>query len=141
MLMNSYHRYKALGRPIGYLIECWVHSWSPHPAERAGYQWACSEPVDDARDDPERAWYFILYAPDDPRCAEHFGVLAAGPLEDLLSFHGAAFIDRVEALAHQNPKFAFLLGGVWQFQMSDEIWARVQLAWDRRGWDGIPAEA
>jgi hypothetical protein len=139
--MNSYHRYKELGRPINYLMDCWARGWSPDPAEKAEYDWACMEPVDDARDNPERAWQCIIYALNSPECAEHFGVLAAGPLEDLLSYHGPAFIDRVEALVHQNPKFASLLGGVWQSQMNDEIWHRVQQLWDRRGWDGIPAEA
>jgi hypothetical protein len=139
--MNSYHLYKELGRPIDYLMECWAHGWSPDPAEKAEYDWACMEPADDARDNPERAWQCILYALESPQCYEHFGVLAAGPLEDLLSFHGEAFIDRVEALSQQNPKFASLLVGVWQFQMTDEIWNRVQQVWDRRGWDRIPAEA
>jgi len=138
--MDSYQRYKELGRPINYLMDCWARGWSTDPAEKAEYDWACVEPVDDARDDPERAWQCILYAIDSPACAEHFGVLAAGPLEDLLSYNGPTFIDRVEVLAQQNPKFASLLGGVWQFQMNEEIWGRVQQVWDRRGWDGIPHE-
>nr|WP_156089043.1 hypothetical protein [Paucibacter sp. KBW04] len=48
------------------------------------------------------------------------------------------FIERVEQLARQDPVFAWTLGVVWQCQMTDEIWARVQQVWDRRGWDGIP---
>lgn len=61
-------------------------------------------------------------------------------MEDLLSGHGAQFIDRVEAQARSDPQFAMFLGGVWRFQMADEVWARVQAVWDRRGWDGILAE-
>jgi hypothetical protein len=136
--MNSYYRYKELGRPIDYLMECWARGWSSDPVEKAAHDWACMEPVDDARDNPERAWQCILYALDNPHCGPHLGVLAAGPLEDLLSHHGAAYIDRVETLAKDNPKFAWLLGGVWRFQMSDEVWDRVQKVWDRRGWDGNP---
>lgn len=139
--MNSYRRYKELGRPVDYLMQCWARGWSSDPVEKAEYGWACMEPVDDARDNPERAWQCILFALDSPQCSEHFAVLAAGPLEDLLSFHGVAFIDRVETLARRSPQFASLLGGVWQFQMTDEIWHRVRQVWDRRGWDGIPAEA
>ena len=136
--VNSYHRYKQLGYPIDYLMECWARGWSEDPVEKEEYGWACMEPVDDARDNPERAWHCILQALKSPACADHYGVLAAGPLEDLLSWHGSAFIDRVEARAKEDPEFATLLGGVWRFEMTDEIWERVQKVWDRRGWDGIP---
>lgn len=59
-------------------------------------------------------------------------------MENLLSYHGADFIDRVEAQARSNPQFAYFLGGVWRDEMTDEVWARVQAVWERRGWDGIP---
>lgn len=134
--MNTYHRYKELGRPLEYLVECWARGWSKDPVEKAQYDWACMEPVDDVHDDPERAWKFILLAVDSSLCRPHFGVLAAGVLEDLLSVHGLEFIDRVEEQARMNPAFAHLLGGVWQSQMTDEVWSRVQLVWDRRRWDG-----
>lgn len=89
------------------------------------------------RERPEQAWQAIVTASLDPRVEPHFGVLAAGPLEDLLSQHGPNFIDRVEAEARSNPKFAFLLGGVWRLGMTDDVWARVQQAWIRKGWDGL----
>jgi hypothetical protein len=58
-------------------------------------------------------------------------------VEDLLSQHGPSFIDRVEHEARSNPKFAYLLGGVWRLEITDEVWQRVQKVWDRRGWDGL----
>ncbi|NUO75917.1 MAG: hypothetical protein HOQ32_07875 [Lysobacter sp.] len=79
-------------------------------------------------DAPERAWATIMSILSTPRAEPILGTLAAGPLEDLLSYHGAAFIERVETEASTNPEFASLLGGVWQFQMPDEIWRRVQTA-------------
>src|SRR5450432_2495090 len=42
------------------------------------------------------------------------GVTSAAPS----SFHGQDFIERVEVQAKTNPRFAWMLGGVWQFQMS-----------------------
>ncbi|WP_431101911.1 DUF6869 domain-containing protein [Roseateles noduli] len=89
---------------------------------------------------PEHAWAAILAATHDERLPPFMATFAAGPLEGLLSRHGSQFIDRVESEAALNPKFASLLGGVWQFQMTDDIWARVQAAWDLRGWDGIPSD-
>ena len=130
--MNTYHRYKELGRPLEYLVECWARGWSSDPIEKAEYDWACMEPVDDAYDNPERAWKFILLAVESPICDKNFGVLAAGTLEDLLSYHGSEFIERVEEQAKANPTFAHLLGGVWRSTMTDEVWRRVQQVWDRR---------
>ena len=89
-------------------------------------------------DHPERSWPVILEILARDQGVAIIEVLSAGPLEDLLAKHGPAFIDRVEAEARRNPVFAKLLGGVWKSQMTDEIWARVQAVWDRRGWDGIP---
>lgn len=132
--MNTYHRYKELGRPLEYLAECWARGWSSDSVEKEQYDWACMEPVDDARELPERAWEFILLAIDTPLCAPHLGVLAAGALEDLLCLHGDVFIDRIEAQARRDPRFAHVLGGVWQSQMSEPVWARVQRVWDPSGW-------
>lgn len=82
---------------------------------------------------PELAWKAILSALHDPRGKSHVGVLAAGPLEDLLRLHGLEFIGRVEAEAKADPTFAALLGGVWRHNMSDEVWARLQAVAARAG--------
>jgi uncharacterized protein DUF6869 len=100
--------------------------------------WAFEALYDLVSEDPEAAWPMILQIlrlDHSPSVMEN---LSAGPLEDLLAKHGPAFIDRVEAEAARDPIFAKLLGGVWQNRMTDEVWARVQAARDRRGWDGIP---
>jgi hypothetical protein len=56
------------------------------------------------------------------------GLLAAGPIEDLLSYHGAHFIEQVEQTACADERMQWALGGVWQLTMTDEFYARVQLA-------------
>ena len=93
----------------------------------------------DIRDDAEQVWPFILSVLAEDQSIPVVQMLSAGPLEDLLSDHGDAVIDRVESEARKNPAFASLLGGVWQSSMSQPIWDRVQAVWDRRGWDGVPA--
>ncbi len=85
--------------------------------------------------DPERAWEAIFAILAEPRAAPHLDVLAAGPLEELLSYHGETFIERVELAATSNPSFATLLSGAGQFEMSNAIWNRVQAAWNPRGPD------
>lgn len=132
--------------PLLQLLDEWLR-WA---------EWTSSEPRDEAmateligwhefdwavQDYPELAWQAIVTALEQPRMEAHLGLLAAGPLEDLLSKHGPAFIDRVEALARADPKFAWVLGGVWQHTMPESLWLRVQSVWDRRGWDGNPGRA
>ena len=83
--------------------------------------------VDDlVRHRPEAAWFaiqliFLKCASDLERAC-----LAAGPLEDLLAKHGAAFIDRVELAASTDPGFKELLTGVWQSGIDPPIWERIQ---------------
>jgi hypothetical protein len=55
------------------------------------------------------------------------GVLAAGPLEDLIDASGPEFIDRIELQARRDPAFRHLLGGVWPSSTSS-ILSRVEAA-------------
>src|SRR6266516_7201622 len=75
---------------------------------------------------PEEAWEVILAilarAAADGRVV---GILAAGPLEDLLVSHGPAFIDRVEERAQIDSDFKPLLGSVYQNRMPNDFWALV----------------
>jgi hypothetical protein len=60
---------------------------------------------------------------------EHvIAALAAGPMEDLLRHHGAAFIERIEDKAAQNPLFRHLLAGVWRNEIAQDVWDRVVAA-------------
>jgi hypothetical protein len=74
-----------------------------------------------------------------PESDSIMGNLAAGPLEDLLVRHGEHIIEHIETEAKSNSRFASMLGGVWQSDMTDDIWQRVTKVWDRRGWDGNPS--
>lgn len=75
---------------------------------------------------PEELWRFTLGVLKRDPPPEALCVLAAGPLEDLLAHHGPAFRDRIEKESAANPKFKELLGGVWESDMEDEIWKRMQ---------------
>ena len=89
--------------------------------------WAVSEVIHQALEgDGDLLWEFILevYKRDLPD--NIIGLLAAGPLEDLLASRGAEFIDRIEERARKDPKFNYLLGGVWRNSMTHEVWERVQ---------------
>jgi hypothetical protein len=95
--------------------------------EHATNWWAVSEIMNWALEgEGDQLWQFILevYKRDLPDKVT--AVLAAGPLEDLLAKRGVDFIDRIEELARKDPKFNYLLGGVWRNAMTDEVWQRVQ---------------
>lgn len=82
-----------------------------------------------AQTDPDTVWEVILAILsmiDAQPSSRLFQVLAAGPVEDLLSHHGDLFIARVEKQAHADERFKLLLGGVWKNEMSESTWARVQ---------------
>ena len=87
---------------------------------------------------PELVWEVIryimgqysdddLFSSDDSEAKKVIGLVAAGPLEDLLGYHGPNFIERVEEEARGDRRMAWALGGMYQFLMSDEIWSRTRL--------------
>jgi len=89
------------------------------------------------QEQPELAWDVIKCVVDRYSVAETFsseeteakrvlGWVSAGPLEDLLGLNGEAFIDRVEVEAQRDRRMAWMLGGMYQFLMSDEVWARTR---------------
>ena len=96
-------------------------------------------------EEPELTWETIalviqaypeadLFAVNKTEAQEVCGVLAAGPVEDLLSYHGNRYIRRFEDEARRDRRMAWLLGGTWKFEMTDEVWHRVQLAADHTYW-------
>ena len=54
------------------------------------------------------------------------GVLAAGPLEDLLSYNGDHVVDQVDLLARRDPSFRLLLNGVWDSSIAPDVLSRLE---------------
>lgn len=124
-------------------LDAQADAWVTHRLALAGSPesnasaWAI-DTYDLLYEDPETLWLFILAVHRKDQSIRVQELLSAGEVEDLLGMYGDQFIGRIEAEARADPTFAKLLGGVWQGRMSDELWARLQSVWDRRGWDGIP---
>jgi hypothetical protein len=87
---------------------------------------ALDEVMDWMEGDGEQLWEFVLAAYKRDLSDKVIAMLAAGPLEDLLAKCGVDYIDRVEELARKDPRFNYLLGGVWRNSMTDDVWQRVQ---------------
>jgi hypothetical protein len=77
---------------------------------------------------PESAWSAILQIFQRELTGEQMSLLAAGPIETLLSHHGPAFIERVEREAGQSLRFRHLLTGVWRLKMTQDVWDRLRRA-------------
>ena len=67
----------------------------------------------------------ILHKTNDETILEN---LAAGPLETLLRYHCADTIDTIEDEANKDNRFKWLLAGVWQNKISDDLWLRISNA-------------
>jgi hypothetical protein len=111
---------------LNQLVDTWIEATG---AETESNWWAIEQVIDwDINRQGELLWRFVMAAYKRDLSDKAVGSLAAGPLEDLLGNHGPEYIERVEELARKDPKFNFLLGGVWRNSMTDEVWQRVQAA-------------
>jgi hypothetical protein len=72
----------------------------------------------------EECWLGILAVVARRPSEKVLGMLAAGPVEDLLECSGDRFIDRIELQASRDPVFRRMLHGAWK-SGSDDTWARV----------------
>jgi len=72
----------------------------------------------------EAQWKFIMAAYWRGNDKTH-GHLAAGPVEHLLGNHGEDYIALVEQVAEDDPLFANMLKGCYQYQMTDDVWQRL----------------
>ena len=75
--------------------------------------------------DPEKAWQILLEMIQETDDKSYLSFLGAGPLEDLLVYHGKNFIERIENEAKHNKNFLFALKCVWQNNMLPKIWNKV----------------
>ena len=92
--------------------------------------WPIMKFFDLSLDHPEMCWTAILVILSREPSDKVLGILAAGPLEDLIEDHGPEYIEKIEAEAKANPAFKHLLGGVWE-SSTQEVWDRVQRIRDK----------
>lgn len=84
--------------------------------------------------DHDTMWEFVLGVLARKPSPHVLSCLAAGPLEEMLAYHGAVFIDRVEVAARQDPAFRHLLAGVWRNATPEDLWRRVEAARLGQAW-------
>lgn len=110
------------------LITDWIvmHHAAEDSVEYEQHRWADVRLSEIVRDNPSLSLDLVLSILARDTSDRVLANLAAGPMEDLLGQHGDKIIAAVERVAHDNPSFKRLLGGVWQGEMPDRIWERVR---------------
>jgi hypothetical protein len=105
------------------LARAWVEQYSKSDRDRDNNCFAMMDYERDLRhDDPGKAIDLIVEILKIETNPVLLSLLAAGPLEDVISMET---IDRIEREASMNRRFRDLLGGVWYYRASDELKARL----------------
>jgi hypothetical protein len=109
-------------------------AWIAHPRQPSQrgttdeLDQAFDEVTDMAHDDPETLWPIIVRMVREAPDEHHLQTVGAAPLENLLWFHGAEFVDRIEAIARTDARFREALGQVmgWDDPISKPVADRLR---------------
>lgn len=110
------------------LAEEWIERWSTSAGSSDAPREASVLDQDLPREQPHlclAAILEVLGRIDTSSPNQLLGVLAAGPLEDLLNYNGDAVGSEVDLLARRDPGFRLLLNGVWDSGIKSDILARL----------------
>jgi hypothetical protein len=109
--------------PIEALARAWVEQYSKSDRDQDDNLFAIMDFERDLREeDPDRMIDLILEVLKIETNTVLLSLLAAGPLEDVIS---TRTIDRIEREAHADKRFHDLLGGVWYYRAPDDVKARL----------------
>ena len=108
---------------VAELARAWVEQHSNSDRDRDDNFFAMMDYERELREeDPDRAIDLILEILKIETNPVLLSILAAGPLEDVISM---TTIDRIEREAAVDQRFRHLLGGVWYFSAPEELKARL----------------
>jgi hypothetical protein len=108
---------------VAELARAWIEQYSKSDRDRDDNFFVLMDYERELREsDPDRAIDLIVEVLKLETNPVLLSMLAAGPLEDVISMRT---IDRIEREAAANKRFADLLGGVWYFRASEELKARL----------------
>jgi hypothetical protein len=85
--------------------------------------WAFDEVNQIVRRDPAAGLRLTCLLVNQTTSDEALAYVAAGPLEDLLTFHGPLFIDHVAVAARADERLQLALSGVW-LNRANPVWER-----------------
>jgi hypothetical protein len=94
--------------------------------------WAFDQVNHIVRRDPAAGWRLTFLLVNKSPSDEALAYIAAGPLEDLLTFHGPTLIDDVAVAARADERLQLALSGVWVESCQSRLGALV--CTDERIW-------
>jgi len=119
---------------IDELSKEWIGAYTNEENNEEDLHWAVEYVMDlsfkSNKNNYDELWSFIKHTYQQDISKKVISILAAGPLEELLSGAGELYIDVIEELARKDPKFNYLLGGVWQSGTPAVVWMRILKARD-----------
>jgi len=104
-------------------IDDLVPRWVGRSARRPNWAHGWFQSV--AEEHPEVAWSIVLALVQRARSDDDLLWVGAGPLETLLTHHGASVVARLEGEVRSNGPLRKALSGVWRSSISDDVWRRV----------------
>ena len=114
------------------LAHAWVEQYSHSDRDRDDNFFAMMDYQRDLRrENPDKAIDLIVEILRIETNPVLLSILAAGPLEDVISM---ATIDRIEREASADKRFRDLLGGVWYYSASDDLKARLDALIGQNRW-------
>jgi len=110
----------------------WVEQYSKSDRDRDDNFFVMMDYEREMREeDPDKAIDLIVEILKIESNPALLALLAAGPLEDVISMET---IDRIEREALADKRFHDLLGGVWYYRASDELKARLDALVGENRW-------
>jgi hypothetical protein len=117
---------------VAELARAWVEQYSKSERDRDDNFFAMMDYESELREeDPDKAIDLIVEILKIETNPVMLSLLAAGPLEDVISMET---IDRIEREASADKRFHDLLGGVWYYRASDELKARLDALVEGNRW-------
>lgn len=107
-------------KPIDQIVKgYWAHYEATrsldrtHRAETEPNFWAWEAVDDEVRAPSDRVFELLLTLAHEAKDDEALGYLGAGPVEDLVAWHGTRYLDEIEKWARRDPAFRKALSNIW----------------------------
>lgn len=110
------------------LATAWINFCyaSEESAEKENGFWAFDEVVSLTELHPQGALSLISLVIELDHSEKIVANLGAGPLEDLLVYHGDSCINKVVQKINEDENWKRVAQNVWQNAMSDRVWQQLQ---------------
>ena len=108
------------------LIQEWIsaqEAWDKNE-NSDNLHWAIEKLIHLPEEDPESTWDVILGILEKDPSDKIIDILAASPLEDLMTYHGEKYINHIEDEIKHNTRLKKCMRGVWLDSKDTPVWKK-----------------